>query len=63
MVASAGVLYVCSSRELSIAVTRSRKSGMHRPDALISSARASAAGDISASHRPPSEPKHFCGAK
>ena len=37
--ASAGVLYVCSSRELSIAVARSRNAGMYRPDALISATR------------------------
>ena len=36
---------------------------MYRPDALISSARSIAAGDMSAIHRPPSEAKHFCGAK
>ncbi len=36
---------------------------MYRPDSLISVARASAAGDISATQSPPSEPKHFCGAK
>ena len=29
----------------------------------ISAARSMAAGDISANHRPPSLPKHFCGAK
>jgi hypothetical protein len=63
MVASAGVLYVCSSREFSMAVTRSRKDGMYRPDSLISVARAIAAGDMMAIHSPPSEPKPFCGAK
>ena len=63
IVASAGVLYVCSSREFSMAVTRSRKAGMYRPDSLISEARAIAAGDSRAIHRPPSEPKFFCGAK
>ena len=36
---------------------------MYRPLAAISCTRSSAAGDISAIHRPPSEPKHFCGAK
>ena len=36
---------------------------MYRPDSLISTARASAAGESSAIHSPPSEPKFFCGAK
>jgi hypothetical protein len=37
--------------------------GMYRPLAAMRAARSSAAGDISASHSPPSEPNHFCGAK
>ena len=37
--------------------------GIQRPQALISSARAIAAGDMSANQSPPSEAKHFCGAK
>ena len=61
--ATAGVLYVWSLRELSIAVVRSRKSGIQRPDAAICSTRASAAGESTASHSPPSEAKDFCGAK
>ena len=40
-----------------------RNSGMYRPLAAICAVRSSAAGDISASHSPPSDPKHFCGAK
>jgi hypothetical protein len=63
IVASDGVLYVCSSREFSTAVARSRNAGMYRPDSLISVIRAIAAGDSNAIHSPPSEPKHFCGAK
>ena len=63
MVASAGVLYVWSCTELSTAVFRSRKVGIQRPDAAIRSTRSSAAGDMSAIHSPPSEAKHFCGAR
>jgi hypothetical protein len=48
---------------LSTAIDRSRKPGIQRPEALISATRASAAGDISASHSPPSLAKDFCGAK
>jgi hypothetical protein len=36
---------------------------MYRPLAAISSIRARAAGERSASHKPPSAPKTFCGAK
>src|ERR671933_892691 len=50
-VATAGVLYVWSLRELSIAVVRSRKSGIQRPPLLMSSILARAAGESSASHR------------
>src|SRR6478735_9871331 len=63
IVASAGVLYVWSRREFSIAVMRSYEAGIQRPEALISSARAIAAGDIRANQMPPSDAKHFCGAK
>ena len=40
-----------------------RKPGMYRPLAAISATRDCAAGETSAIHRPPSEPKHFCGPK
>jgi hypothetical protein len=50
-------------RELSSAVVSDRNSGTHRPLAPISAIRSSAAGLISASHRPPSAAKDFCGAK
>ena len=36
---------------------------MYRPPAAISATRDCAAGEPSAIHRPPSEPKHFCGPK
>ena len=62
-VAIAGVFRVWFCRELVIAVGRLRVSGIQRPEAAIRSVRSSAAGDISASHSPPSEPKLFCGAK
>ena len=62
-VATAGVLYVWFRRELSIAVGRLKKSGTQRPEAVTSSTRARAAGENSASQRPPSEAKDFCGAK
>ena len=61
--ASAGVLYVWSRRELSIAICRSLNAGTHRPVACTCATRSIAAGDISASHRPPSLAKDFCGAK
>ena len=50
-------------RELSIAVGRSKNSGTWRPLAGDPSARSRAGGDMIAIHRPPSEAKHFCGAK
>jgi hypothetical protein len=50
-------------RELSIAVGRLKKSGTQRPEAVISSTRASAAGEKMPTQRPPSEAKHFWGAK
>ena len=37
--------------------------GIHRPDAAMRSMRSTAVGEHSASHRPPSLPKHFWGAK
>ncbi len=57
------MLYVWSSREFSIAVVRSIDAGVHRPDSRMRSIRSIAAGEHSASHRPPSLAKHFCGAK
>ena len=62
-VATAGVLYVWSLAELSTAVARSSDGGIHRPDEAIDRTRSSAAGESSAIHSPPSEPKFFCGAK
>ncbi len=62
-VAIAGVLRVWSLSELSIATARLRVSGIQRSVAAISAVRSSAAGDSSANHSPPSEPKLFCGAK
>ena len=59
----AGVLYVWFFRLLSTAIGSDRKSGTQRPDAAICSTRDSAAGDMIASHRPPSLAKFFCGAK
>ena len=59
----AGVFRVWSSRELVSAVVRLRLSGIQRPAAAIRSARSTAAGESSASQRPPSEPRLFCGAK
>jgi hypothetical protein len=50
-------------RELSSAVARERNSGIQRSEAASSSTRSIAAGLRSASQRPPSEAKHFCGAK
>ena len=61
--AIAGVLYVWSLRLLSSAVLSDRNSGIQRSVAAISPIRSCAAGLISASHRPPSAAKHFCGAK
>jgi len=62
-VATAGVLYVWSLSELSSAVVSDRNSGTQRPFAPISATRSSATGLISASQRPPSAAKDFCGAK
>ncbi len=60
---SAGVFSVWLRRELSTAFFRLRNSGMYRSDAAILSMRSIAAGDTAANHRPPSEPRFFCGAK
>jgi hypothetical protein len=49
--------------ELSSAVESERNSGIQRPLPAISAIRSCAAGLVSASHRPPSAAKHFCGAK
>jgi hypothetical protein len=49
--------------ELSIAVGRSKNAGTQRSESAIAAARSSAAGDRRATQRPPSEAKHFCGAK
>ena len=46
-----------------MAVGRLKKSGTHRPEAVISSTRARAAGEKTPTQRPPSEAKDFCGAK
>ncbi len=62
-VASAGVLSVCSRRELSMAAVSDRNGGMYRSEAPMRCARSIAAGLMSASHRPPSPAKFFCGAK
>ena len=61
--ATAGVFSVWSLVVLSSAVAIDRNSGIHRSVAAISAIRASAAGEASAIHSPPSEPKTFCGAK
>ncbi len=61
--ARAGVLYVWFLRELSIAVGRSKNAGMCRSLAAIRSARSSAAGENTPTHRPPSAANDFCGAK
>ena len=42
---------------------RSSEAGTQRPVAEIRSMRSRAAGDMSATHNPPSEAKHFWGAK
>ena len=46
-----------------MAIPRSKKAGTQRPLALIFSARAIAAGLISAIQRPPSDANDFWGAK
>ena len=61
--ATAGVFTVWPSRDCLTASVRLKNSGMCRPLAAISSARAIARGDMIAIHRPPSEANDFCGAK
>ena len=63
MVARAGVLYVWSLSELSLAILRSIDAGIQRSPVAMRSMRSMAAGDTAAIHRPPSEARHFCGAK
>ena len=46
-----------------MAIPRSKNAGTQRLSALIFSARAIAAGLITAIQSPPSEAKDFCGAK
>ncbi len=64
-----GVLSVWFFSELSIAEVSDRNGGIHRraPSSaqlrLMPSARWIAAGERIAIHRPPSEPKAFCGEK
>ena len=60
---SAGVLYVWSRREFSSAIGRLSDGGTQRSVAPRRSMRSIAAGEHSASQRPPSPAKHFCGAK
>ena len=48
---------------LSTAVVSDRNSGTQRPEPSIRAARSTAAGERTASHRPPSAAKAFCGAK
>ena len=61
--ASDGVFRVWSSREFSRAVARSSDWGIQRPEAPMRPMRSSAAGEQHASHSPPSEARHFWGAK
>jgi hypothetical protein len=42
---------------------RSSDAGTQRPEVAILSMRSRAVGEQQANHRPPSEPKHFWGAK
>ena len=46
-----------------MAIFKSKNAGTYRSLTESRSTRSSAAGDIAASQRPPSDPKHFCGAK
>ena len=62
-VARAGVLYVWSLRELSSAIPRSKNAGTQRSLAAMRSMRSIARGEQAASQSPPSEARHFCGAK
>ena len=60
--ARAGVLYVCSRRDCSIAIERSSEAGTQRFGTSWPT-RSMAAGDRMASQSPPSEAKAFWGAK
>jgi len=51
------------TREESNAVFRFRNAGHQRPDAATRSIRSTARGDTVAIHSPPSDARHFCGAK
>ena len=44
-------------------MVRSIEAGTQRPVAAMAAIRSWAAGESRATHSPPSEPKHFCGAK
>jgi len=55
----AGVLRVCSARELVTASASDSDGGMYRPLAAIRSMRSTAAGEVRANHRPPSDAKDF----
>ncbi len=58
------MLYVWFCREFSSAVDSDSDAGCQRSGAPASaSIRSIAAGLSTASHRPPSEPNDFCGAK
>ena len=59
----AGVLSVCSARELVTTSASDSEGGMYLSVAAIASMRAIAAGDASANHSPPSDANDFCGAK
>ncbi len=50
-------------REFSRAMPRSIEAGTHRSDAAMRSMRSTALGDTAASQSPPSEARHFWGAK
>ncbi len=58
-----GVLTALGQALFSTAIGSERKSGTQRPDAAIDSIRASAAGETTATHSPPSLAKFFWGAK
>ncbi len=46
-----------------MAILRSIDAGIQRSPVAMRSMRSIAAGDTAAIHRPPSEARHFCGAK
>ena len=62
-VATAGVLYVWLARLLSSAIPRSIDAGIQRSPPAMRSMRSTAAGEQAAIQSPPSEAKHFWGAK